>query len=436
MQPLVVILYAFILMSSILYSWHKLLGKKINFKDYKLYITLAGMMLTSIFNFFVVHNYIRIILLTTIFVIFCKYLFRENLNKTIITPIFAEIINIISEFVYAIVLAIILGGETEKLISSSFGTFTTNTIISIMLIFIINLKITKKLYLKLLDTIDKINYIQLSLLCIVGMLILNILVVNSYNTIKLQYILIFNIVLVIAVLLIIFYSFKTQNKYNKVSDRYNIAIKSLNDYEDMMTKYRIANHENKNLLLTIRAMIINKEKEIPKYIDSMIEEKYMDDEKLFFDMSVIPSGGLRATIYSEILKIKERKIKYSLNIDRKLKTVDLINLDTNAVIEICKIIGVFVDNAIEAVNGLRQKNIAIELYMDDNDLCIKVSNNYKGSIDISKISDEGYTTKGEGHGYGLSLVKRIIDNNGLFENKTEISKNIFSQILIIKQYSK
>ena len=99
---------------------------------------------------------------------------------------------------------------------------------------------------------------------------------------------------------------------------------------------------------------------------------------------------------------------------------------------ICKIIGVFIDNSIEAVKSLEEKNINIELYIKNKNLCIKVSNNYKGNIDISKISDEGYTTKGKGHGYGLSLVNNIVKNNNLFENRTEISKNVFSQILIIK----
>lgn len=200
----------------------------------------------------------------------------------------------------------------------------------------------------------------------------------------------------------------------------------------MMSKYRIDNHENKNLLMTIRAMILNKEKDIPKYIDSIVKDKYEDNEKLLLQMNVIPSGGLRATIYSEILKIKDNKINYSLDIDKNLKAIDLIELDTDEVIDICKIICVFIDNAIEEVKKLKIRNIQISLYMEDNYLNIKVSNNYKDKINIDKIFDEGYTTKGKGHGYGLSLVKKIVDSNKKLENKIEISKDIFSQIISIK----
>ena len=195
----------------------------------------------------------------------------------------------------------------------------------------------------------------------------------------------------------------------------------------MISKYRIANHENKNLLLTVRAMILNKEKDIPKYIDSIIEEKYEDDEKLLFKIAVLPSGGLRATIYSSIIKIKDNNINYDLYID-------FIEFDTNTTIDICKILGVYVDNAIDAVKDLKVKNINIDIFVEKDTLNIKVINNYENKIDIGKIYDEGYTTKGEGHGFGLALVNKIISQNNIFDTKIEVSKNCFSITLIIKKY--
>ena len=71
------------------------------------------------------------------------------------------------------------------------------------------------------------------------------------------------------------------------------------------------------------------------------------------------------------------------------------------------------------------------MYIIDNKLCIKVSNNFSGKIDISRINDEGYTTKSNGHGYGLTLVKEIINNNSNLEHETELNKKVFSQILKI-----
>ena len=417
-----ILLYSFILVWSLLYTWHKLLNKKINYKDRKIYITLICLMIISVFNYFLMNKFIKITLITIVFMFFVKYLFKIDLHKCIITPIFSQLLIMIAEAIYALII-VMLNLDINSTLNSLFINMISNIIIALIVVIIVNIKQVRKLYNMILKITDKINNIQLSVFCVIAMLIANVLAMSSYYKIEFKYLLIFNISMTVVCFIIIFYSFRTQNKFNKVSDKYNIAIKSLNDYEDMMSKYRVNNHENKNLLLTVRAMIVNNQKEIPAYIDKIVEDKYNDDERLLFKMSVIPSGGLRATIYSEILKIKNYNINYFLDIDRQVKTIDLIELNTNAVIDVCKIIG---------VNNLDEKQINISLYVEKDTLNIKVSNNYKGEIEISKIFDEGYTTKGNGHGYGLPLVKNIIENNNIFESKTELSKDLFSQILSIK----
>lgn len=396
----------FILVSSLIYIWHKLMNIKINFKDWKLYVTTIGIMGFSIANYLITNKFIKITLITIIFMFFFRFLFKENIQKCIITPIYYQLIIMISETLFALFLTVFLEKDVQTLLNTYLGAFITNIIIAIISTFISNIKIVKKLYQKLIKISEFLKLPHLVIFSLVLVFISNILAMTMYYKIPFKYLMLFNVCLTLVCSIIFIYSFKTQNSYNKVSDKYNIAINSLKDYEEMMSKYRIANHENKNLLLAVRAMIMNKDKEIPEYIDSIIKDKYSDNEKLLMKVNVIPSGGLRATIYSEILKIKDKKINYNLSIDKKLKTVDLIELDTNTIINICKIIGVFIDNAIEEVYTLQQKNIGINLYLEDNLLNIEVSNNYRNTIDIDKIYDKGYTTKGKGHGYGLSLVKK------------------------------
>ena len=426
------ILPNFILVFSMIYIWYKLLGKKINFKDPKIYISIIGLMIISVINYLVVNKFIRILLITVIFMFFFRFLFKESIQKCILIPIFYQLIVFISESIYAIVVVIIFSDDFAKLLNNILGLLITNFCVAILSILITSNKHVKKFYNYFLNITKKIKINQLIPFSLIILIILNIFNMSVYYKVKFEYLLIINTSFIITAITIIIYTLKTKNNLNNVSDKYNVAISTLNDYEDMMSKYRIANHENKNLLLTVRAMILNREKDVPKYIESIIEEKFEDDEKLMFKMSVIPSGGLRATIYSNIMKIKENKINYELDIDRKIKSFDFIELDTNTTIDICKIIGVFIDNAIDETLKLKNKYIIISLYIEDDNINIKISNFIKEKIEINKIYTQGYTTKTKGHGYGLTLLKNITDNNNLLVNNVEVNKKLFSQILIIK----
>lgn len=427
------IIPTFIIEISMIYVWYRLLNKKINFKDYRLYVTIIGLMIITVFNFISINKFIRVVILTIIFMFFFRYLFKESLNKCIVIPIFYQLIIFISEFLSFIIINLFLEpSKTVEFFGSTIGIYVINIMVFIITIVIINIKFVRNIYNKIISLTAKINTNQLIIICIITILFFNIFVVNTYYKLTFYLWMFANIFFILVLFIAMIYSLKTQNNLKKVEDKYNISIKSLNDFEEMMSKYRVANHENKNLLLTIRAMIINKEKDIPKYIDSMIEEKYIDDEKLMFDMAVIPTGGLRATIYSSILKIKNNNINCDFNVDSKIRTVDLIELDTNTIMDVCKIIGVFIDNAIDETKKLKFKNIKIDLYVNHKNINIKISNMFKDMIDVNKIYVQGYTTKTKGHGYGLALVKEIIKNNNLLKNYTEINKNIFSQILEIE----
>ena len=422
----------FILVSSMIYIWHHLLNKKINLKNPKLYITLISIMIISIFNFLVVNSFIRIILITMVFILFFKFLFNEDIIKSIITPICYQILIMISEAICILLLVTIFRLDILELKEAYVGAFIINVAISIMSIIIVHIPFIRKINNLIFVGIEKINRNFLIILSLSVISVANVLTSITYDKVDIRILIIINVIFTLFCFLVVLYSFKMQSSFNKVSDKYNVAINSLTDYENMMNKYKIYNHENKNLLLTIRAMIVNKEKDIPKYIDSIVKDKYEDNEKLLLKMNVIPSGGLRATIYSEILKIKDNNINYSLFIDNRLKAIGLIELDTDTIIDICKIICVFIDNAIEEVKNLKTRNIGISLYLDEGILNIKVTNNYQNKINIDKIYEEGYTTKGKGHGFGLCLVNKIVEGNKIFDNKTEISKEIFSQILLIK----
>ena len=281
--------------------------------------------------------------------------------------------------------------------------------------------------------INNIKYKQLIAFSVIILIISNILAGVLYFKLDFKYLILFNTLTIVFFFAIVLYSLRTKNNYLKVYDKYNTTLNSLKEYENILDKYRVSNHENKNQLLTIRNMVPKTNKKIIDYVDTIIENKIKDNDKIMLEAAKIPAGGLRGLMYSKVLQMENLKIDYTIEISNEVRTVDLINnIDDSTMLDICKVIGVYLDNSIQAVKDLDERYINIEMYLEENQLVIAISNNYVGLIEIDKIDDKGYTSKGEGHGYGLTLAKEIIDNNKKLLNEKRISKDVFTQILKIK----
>ena len=100
--------------------------------------------------------------------------------------------------------------------------------------------------------------------------------------------------------------------------------------------------------------------------------------------------------------------------------------------QLCRIIGVYLDNAIEASAISNEKLLGIEIYLNNNDVEIIISNSYLGKVDTKNVNEKGYSTKGKNRGYGLPLVKNILEHSDIFSGETITCNDIYTQKLNIK----
>ncbi len=369
-------------------------------------------------------------------VVFCLtnyFLFSKNVRKSLISLLVSQLINIISELIFIVPMNLILKENFASFANSIIGLLTINIIITIISFIILATKAPTKSYniiIKATNNSKNSDVITYTFIIFTFAITSTTASYLKWNAI---YVLIINTGLFMLFIFVALKFAKTKNSFDEISSKYETSITSLREYEAMIDKYRIYNHENKNELQTLRNLISKKNTKALKYIDSILDNKIKDNEKIMYKTSKIPEGGLRATIYSKLCMMDELGIKYSLDIAKDIRTVDLINMKEDIVLNICKILGVFLDNAIEAVKDLKTKHIGIEIYLMDGDLCVDITNNYEGKLDMNKIGSSKYTTKGGNHGYGLSLVNQIIsDYPDRFENEKSITKNTFTQKIKIK----
>lgn len=417
-----------------IYMWHKLHNEKINFKNYKVYLVGIVLSIFLILNFYFINSYIKILTLIIIMTLCNYFLFPKEKNANIVVPIIGEFILIISEVIISILFFIMLKIEGNDLLTLYAGTVIGNFTIGLNSVLLVNLKIFKKITDKVTDVISNINKNILIIVLGILIIIINFLLAIPYYKIKTAYIIVFNAITIVVYSFIVFKMFEEKSRYIKMNNKYNMTNTTLKELEQNVTRLKITNHENKNQLLTIRNMIKKGEdgKSLIKHIENIVNTKIKDDETLMFQTSTITNSMISSIVYSKMLTMKENDVDVDLIISRDIKDLYLSDISDELAVEVCKIIGVYLDNALEEVSKYDEKIINIEFYAEKKTLCIAISNNFEGEIDFEKMDNPGYTTKENGHGYGLSLVREIIENNDRLSSEREIKDNIFKQILKIK----
>lgn len=418
----------------VIYIIKKLLQVELDIKNKRTIIIILIMSFLIFINYFFFYNYLRIILSTTIIIVCSKLIFNKKIDSIISVTIIEQINFFLAELILALFLTFISTFK-EIIFIDTKGNLLTNILICLLSVLLINSSYLKKAYIKLIEIIYLIKKNDKYIISFIFFASMNILILLLYYNINNTN----NILMITSIFLICFYSiiiFMLLNEKNKnviVSQRNEFLINNLNEYEKMLDYQRVNNHENKNQLLVIKSMIEKKDKKLLEYLNEIINEKREDDEIVYNKAKRIPSGGLQGLIYQKMLLMQEKNIEVNLDINSKVRKIDFGNLSSKMNYDICRIVGIIIDNAIEETIKFNKKEreIIISMYVDGL-FIIEVSNRIKADIDLSKIYEKGYTNKEKGHGYGLSLLKKIVDENDNIINEVKIVNNIFTQVIKIK----
>ena len=240
-----------------------------------------------------------------------------------------------------------------------------------------------------------------------------------------------NILFMACVILIITIIIRNEFKYDKIKDEYKNMLNHVTKYEKIITDQGKANHEFKNQLMVIRGYAQMNSPKLIEYLDSVIEDsKKTHSSYLISQLNKFPAGGIKGLLYYKLSTMDDENIKHELNVESGVK-IRLDTLGTETYKNITKILGVLFDNAIDACKKSKEKKIIIDVVKKTNSVTFSIYNTYKGKIDMDKIGT-GFTTKGSGHGYGLRLVKDIVENSNIFEIENSLEDEYYVTKLTIK----
>lgn len=430
--------YLPIIINGLLTSWtcfyalSRLLKEKLDYKYYKTWVVLIINSLTLIILYLITDNVIRIIIHYIILNLLAKILFKKNVINLFFTTFFVLFLFFVAEIFYLSFVIGVFNISIDEFKTNHFNTMLTNTVISLTVYFFANIRHIKNFFSEsefLTNLNIKKNTVTIFVLSI---LTISIFLYYIYFEVTLILGIFFVLILAGMYLLLIIGFFKERHQNIKLQVKYEVLINNLNEYERMLDMQRVNNHENKNHLITIRGMLSDNNDKVKEYISNLLETKLTDDEELLYKTKKLPIGGLQGLIYQKLLLMKEKNINVNLGVSNHLNKIFFEKISSETNYHLCTTVGVILDNAIEAVESLKSKNIGISVYNEKDHLIITISNNFEGSIDLNKIDERGYSTKGKGRGYGLYLVKQILDRNNDFKLEREIIGNVFKQKLKIK----
>lgn len=195
-------------------------------------------------------------------------------------------------------------------------------------------------------------------------------------------------------------------------------LKNLQEYtgeiEALYNNMRIFRHDYINIISSMSEYIFDKNyEELEKYFKQRIipigAEMNNNNYKLglLYNLKIPEIKGIIAI---KAIKAQENNIDFLIDIAEE---ISYINID---IIDLSKIFGIILDNAIEELieneEAIEYENSYIKcaIINKDNSIIILVINSCKHCIkNISEIYEFGFSSKGENRGLGLFTLKKIIN---------------------------
>lgn len=398
-------------------------------------LILLGFILLNILVFKYTTGTIKTIITCLLYSSLFFSIFKIKLSKSIFTSIVYVILLIIPDLLTLVGAIYIFRVSKEVYYSNIASSALCNLFVcsGMLLLTIILRKSLKKLINYNLSTNKKIIVMSSITLVMLAIFFYNLIKTFEFNNNIITY-----LVIIVMLICILLYLFKQKIENEKISKKYDELLDVMKSYESDIEEQRTLRHETKNEFATIKCKLQDKEnnKTIIEYIDSVIGEKEKAGSTKYSKFKYLPSNGLKGFFYYKFIEAEKKGINVSINISKQIENSFLKDIETKDFKDLARIIGVYLDNVIEASSTSEDKKLGIEMYLIKEKIEIIITNTFNNEINLDKIGKESFSTKGKHRGHGLLLVNKILSENNMFEAKNEIRGNIYIQSLKIKDNKK
>lgn len=368
-----------------------------------------------------------IIINMIIFPLCVYFILKANIVKSIFAEVIPYAISIILETFFGKILLIITNIPINNLLDIPIYRLLMVFLVYSSVFIFYKLVSHFDISILVLEKISKerkksllVNFL-LSLLVIFSQFIL----LNYYSDNLPLFITLLNIFCLVCYFLISFYSIFTASKLETTSisleeaQLYNKTLQILHD------NIRAFKHDFWNIVQGIGGYIGKNDMEgLKKYYSKLVEDCQQVNNLTALSPSVVNNPAVYNVLAHKYHKADELGIKINLDV-----FMDLNELNINSY-ELTRILGILMNNAIEASKECEDKTINVTFRKDNKRpmQLIIIENTYKDkNIDTEKIYEKGYSTKEGNTGLGLWEIRQIMKKHNNLNLYTTKNSEYFSQ---------
>lgn len=398
-------------------------------------ITTAIVFLSAIANDFST-NLRAIASLATIFLMFleCKYIYKVTNLSAFTSVLFSFLIGGLAEVTVIFVATNFYNFNFENIINLSYTKIACTFFADILVFgagYLINTLIIKKLAPNYIAKNNNSFFYTLLLITILFLPQILYLIDNNYAGNK---IFLFSSFIQLIVIIVI-----SLQKVKILSMRQKIIQDLENEkmYNETLTRMveavRGFKHDANNIINTMNGYIVLNDMEgLKKYFNKGLLQKTYDLKSIEqLSPKLLNDSGIYNLIASKYFECTNNNIHLLLDITSDIASLQIPKF------EFSRILGILLDNAIEATKGLKteDKKIKFSLYKNfvTNVATIVIENNFVNDHDITveKVFLKNFSTKEKPSGFGLYEVKKTIEGFKNVNLETKINDDKFIQKITI-----
>ena len=225
-----------------------------------------------------------------------------------------------------------------------------------------------------------------------------------------------------------------QEQKNELLRNQEMELAALENYskhvESLYQEVRSFRHDYANVLMSLKVGIDQGNlDDIKKIYDEIMADSTHLVKNNKFDLTRlanIADSGVKSLMSAKFLQAENQGIEISLEVSEKMGTPKI------PLISYIRILSILFDNAIEGALESAEPKISVANFYQDGDFAFMIENSTKEkSVDLTKIFERGYSTKGENRGLGLATLMDFQDDYENLSVETRSSDYTFTQVVRI-----